>query len=95
MLPRPVLILALLATAFVAPATLGGTDPACYTRPPHEETVAISATSYLYLGTQTDKVGVWDESNGRAGLQTTDCLNASGDVVILAKDTHSTKLPTL
>ena len=43
--------------------------------------------TYLFLGPDADKIGEWTEWNGRAGLQTVNCLSASGSLRY-AKDLH-------
>lgn len=44
-------------------------------------------TYVFFDATQADKLGEWTESNGRSGLQTVNCLAATGSVRY-AKDTQ-------
>ena len=47
--------------------------------------------SYLYFGPDASKLGEWTETNGWAGLQTVNCLAATGS----ARYSKDTQVPLL
>lgn len=58
-----------------------------------DETVALPTdpATYVVVNADAPAVSIWHESNGAAGLQTTDTLDEEGNIV-LPKDTQDLAL---
>lgn len=74
-------IVILLAATFAVALLPAADAAACYTEPPQEQLLEVSEGQYLYLvtltggapGTNPSKIGFWEETNDRDGLQTNVC----------------------
>lgn len=98
MLPRVALVVLLLSSVLVAPMS-SAASPACYTSPPKEELTKsqepLKEGYYVYAGSEVGKTGVWKESNGVAGLQTSECWNSGHTALLIRADTPADAMELL